>query len=263
MVNPKASTPKSSTAYDQTLFAELEGRLVAKMETVVGNEIKVGIDSLKSEFDSMKSSINVVSENLEFAVADIKNLTDGQSELANRVLFLETELAKSKAHGGELEAMVRATNVVVYGVEESKYENLGAKMNDIFQTKLKLSAEVADAVVLGDIKRMGKFDSAKVRPLKVKFVKMSDKRIVFGAYLELRKELIKSGFRMRDDLSTEIRRFRAKTYPMFEGLLAADQKPKFVGNGVSCGDKFFTVVEDFIEFAKGFGVVVEPTEDDY
>ena len=215
------------------------------------------MNSLNTSIDDIKSRVTVLEGNQSDVVeikADLGELGNSINDIRNRVKILESSetssanvdcrirelesaLRKSRSHGADLESMIRGNNIVIYGIVEQKSDTTFTVVKDFFKSTLGLQDSFVDDLVLGDALRMGTIKPALHRPVKVKFTRREDKRVVLGKYLDTRSEFIKAGVRIRDDLSIEIRKFRADAYPLFEALMEKGEKPRFDGNTIVCGKK--------------------------
>lgn len=111
------SSSKLATMTDANSIKQQVGG--SSMESILG-ELKQSMDSMHTKFDNFSQQLKEVQDK-------VRNLEDGQVDLAGKVSVLETtsatkmELSASQAElKEELERIRRASNVMMFGVEETE-----------------------------------------------------------------------------------------------------------------------------------------------
>ena len=256
----------------QGMLNSLEERFTSRIgEGDVSREVGLLRDEFTDSMRDFKQSVLDMKNTTEFLVNEniaLKaelNVTKEQLKETNKavsvskVAFVLANDALSRAR--EVESSGKVTNIVVYGIDENEKSSVQeTKFKKFLIEQFKLDCEFVDAILFKDVFRMGsvqKGRSPPPRPLKVQFVRMSDKRRVMGVFLADRKNYLSLGFCLRDDLPFEIRSFRTAAYKLFVKLFRANKTPRFVGSGAVCDDVFFANIDELTKFV---GSLVIPDE---
>ena len=244
-------TAKNFEAMRTNFFKDMEDTIKNAVKDCVGemrtelDEVKTEMGSIRQENDELKGTVEALKVEVEGLKAMVMKTDRGLEGLANEEKAITSTL--------------KATNVVLYGVNEGDGENT----MDVVKTTLTDVFGVANVenVMFRDIFRMGKANERRAhpRPVKIQMLTMSDKQKIMGAYLSKRKSFLDKGFRMRDDLPKSTRIFRSECYKYFERIMQAGHTPSFRDNAVrvdmgSLGSRKFYKSGDIVAFVNALPV---------
>lgn len=189
------------------------------------------------------SLLEGIKESIEFQSKQHSDLLNAFKEFKqqseSKIMALERKISEQNKIIDELkkektDAVLKEkkNNVVIFGIPEV---NDGSQRQltpiefyekTINQIQTKLGINTPDYHI-ADVFRMGKGAPNRPRPIKLKFISEQKKSLFYSAYLVRREELTNAGFRIRDDLTDEVRRFRREAYPFLVRFRNAGLQVRF------------------------------------
>ena len=160
-----------------------------------------GLDTLNGQLAQIRTQLSDLQAN------PVNN--DRLTEVERRVDYLDIELIKVRKQVTvltdklvDLESYGRRSNLIFYGVSESKPENCEEKVKFILRDQLQLDGDFIKNIKFERVHRLGKPrpDGSKPRPIIAKFNWFKDREAVWNERRKLKGTL----FRMSEDFPQEI-----------------------------------------------------------
>ena len=227
-----------------TSFNELEQRLKASIEDAIQKAMGSMHRQIKEEVSTLTLQVNELQRRVDKLEAQRMGdqSTEQQSvrheDLDPKIGMLETQVkhlsSAFSAHNRKVEAEeweARKNSVIIVGLEESENENAVEAVKRLFAMKLDLQEPKFDTA-----NRIGRKQSDKCRPIKVKFSSLQEKKLVMERKQSLKHTRIyinhdltklqqERSKKLREAKKVAIQRYQNQVVRIVKGKLCVDGQP--------------------------------------
>lgn len=134
----------------------------------MGEEGETEMERVENMFQIINNNVGKMNNKLDTITNEMKQLRQENNELKNKLSIHENKIE-------QLEREIRKKNIVVKGIPDEEEENEEKGREKINAVITKMGVEVDEKVEVDEIRRIGKYNSNKTRPILVKFTKESTK----------------------------------------------------------------------------------------
>lgn len=141
------------------------------INSTVGGEQKSSPDKMEKiemMFKEIKTSMDSMNEKLEGVLSEVKQLKEENETLKQHVDRQEERMER-------LERELRVKNIIVKGVEDSENEDEQEVKQKVERLMSEIGTEVDKDVDIDIVRRIGKFEKDRRRPILVKFTREGTK----------------------------------------------------------------------------------------
>ena len=227
-----------------TAFSKLEQRLTASIEDAIQKAMGPMHRLIKEEVSTLTLQLNELQKRVDKLEAQEmgEQSTDQQpvshEDLDPKIGMLETQVKQLSTafsvHNRKVEAEereARKTSVIIAGLEEGDDENAVEAVKTLFTMRLDIQEPKFDTA-----NRLGRKQSDKHRPIKVKFSSLQEKRLVMerkqslkhtGIYInhDLTKLQQERSKKLREAKKVAMQRYQNQEVRIVKGKLCVDGQP--------------------------------------
>ncbi|VEN42895.1 unnamed protein product, partial [Callosobruchus maculatus] len=183
------------------------------------------MEGIAGVLKQIKESIKQMNEKLDSVVLEIKRMAEENKELKDRVKGQEERIER-------LEREIRKKNIVMKGVADETTENYEETSGKIVTILQKMGVSINAKEDIEEVRRLGRYNSERDRPILVKFMKEPTKFTI----LKNTRNLKGTNVWIDEDYPKEVREDRRKLIPELKearnrGYRATLRYNKLVING--------------------------------
>jgi len=200
---------------------------------------------------------NLDSHEMDVFLKKLESLEQGQKEIKTEIKQLssaEAKVVEIEDRVVQLERLAREKNVIMHGLEDSDDENW-QKTTAIVSEFLKNSFGIGHNIV--DIaERLEKFRRDRVRPIRIKFIRLYDKKMIM-----IEKKKLDKPIYINADMSLQDRKANSTLQKKKKELIAEnpDLRYKVMRGKIICSDKAGVKVKEYC-VSNNLEAVVEARE---
>lgn len=137
------------------------------------------MNRIEKMFQLINNNMGKMNNKLDEITKEMRQLKQENNELKNKLIFHEDKIE-------QLEREIRKKNIVVKGIPDEEEENEEKGREKINTVILKMGVEIDEKIEVDEIRRIGKYDSNRTRPILVKFTKESTKMKILRSARKLK-----------------------------------------------------------------------------
>lgn len=137
------------------------------------------MNRIEKMFQLINNNMGKMNNKLDAITKEMRQLKQENNELKNKLIIHEDKIE-------QLEREIRKKNIVVKGIPDEEEENEEKGREKINTVILKMGVEIDEKTEVDEIRRIGKYDSNRTRPILVKFTKESTKMKILRSARKLK-----------------------------------------------------------------------------
>lgn len=197
---------------------------------IIKQEIQANMEEIKEMFESISGKLQTMDGKLSEVIEELKDIKLENEVMKKQIKNQETKIAS-------LEREVRRRNLVFKGVPEKEKEGIEETMENTVKICQSLGVNVNPAIDIDEVRRLGRPEAGKQRPILLKVTTTNRKREI----LKKAKGLKGSDIWIDEDYPKEIQEERKLLIPKLKEARSKGHKAQLKYNKLIIDNKVYDI----------------------